>query len=128
MKIHKLLQELQGNSEYKIFQSQNPDSFFAAAFLILDLKNTKNQIQLDFFLPSKNKIAAFSYPFISGFPNNSEHAQQSTNPKIHDDKIENMQPQTTSVKIDIENLESVCNKIIKENESQLIPTKIIAIL
>ncbi|MCK4649624.1 hypothetical protein KAT36_00165 [Candidatus Pacearchaeota archaeon] len=125
MKLQNLLQELQETSHYEAFQKQNPDSFFAAAFLILDTENKipqnpedipsdQKQIQLDFFIPSQNKIASFPH--------------LSSEPKIHDDKIENMQLQTLKIKIDINDIEPTCKQIIKENNSAISPTKIIAIL
>lgn len=136
MKVHNLLRELKETQPYKTFKQQNPSTFFSACFFILDTKNQTEQkcqveqtnsketrirgalvpgiIQLDFFLPSHNKIASFEHPY--------------KEPKIHDDKIETMQPQTTDIKIDIDELEQICKKIIKEKNSLLIPTKIIAIL
>ena len=126
MKVQDLIEELQEKQEYKTFQEKNPDTFFAAAFLILDLENKTEQIQLDYFLPQQNKIAAFSHPF--------------TEPKIHDDmisvkegkttpsEIKPMTKQTTQIKIDIDDLEPKCKELIKENNSSIAPTKIIAIL
>lgn len=127
MKVKDLLEELQEKQEYNTFKEQSNESFFAAAFLILDLEQKTEQIQLDFFLPKENKIAAFSHPF--------------TSPQIHDNIIsvskqgatepatpQPMQKQTTEIKTDIDDLESQSNQIIKENESALKPTKIIAIL
>lgn len=136
MKLQDLLQELQETETHKNFKKQNPDSFFAAAFFILDLENKTEQIdttkstnskevqtrgtlvpgviQLDFFLPTQNKVAAFEHPFIQ--------------PKIHDDEIKQMQPQSTQIKIDIDDLEQTSKKIIQNNESSIAPTKIIAVL
>lgn len=126
MKTKDLIEELEETKEYNLFKEQNPDTFFAAAFLILDLKNKTEQIQLDYFLPKQNNIAAFSHPF--------------TEPKIHDDvisvqkgqtvpaKIKPMTKQTTEIKIDIDDLEPKCKELIKENNSSIAPTKIIAIL
>jgi len=114
MKVQDLLTELQETQSYKNFKVQNPEAFFAAAFFIIDLENKTEQIQLDFFLPSQNKIAAFEHPF--------------NEPKIHDDEIKQMQPQSTEIKIDIDDLESTSKRLIKENESAIVPTKIIAIL
>jgi len=127
MKVQNLLQELKEKPEYKTFQTQNPDAFFSAAFLILDLEYGTNQIQLDFYLPKQNEIAAFEFPFKA--------------PKIHDNiisvskegqtapaKPKPMSKQTTKIKIDIDKLESKCKELIKENDSSIIPTKIIAIL
>ena len=114
MKVKDLLEELEDNANYKKFKSDNPSTFFAAAFFILDLKQKSETIQLDFFLPEKNRIVAFEYPY--------------KEPKTFDEEIKLMQPQTTNVKIDIDDLESVCGTAIKKNGSAIIPTKIIAIL
>ncbi|MBT7102485.1 hypothetical protein HN935_03155 [archaeon] len=114
MKVKDLLNELTETEHYKNFKSQNPESFFAAAFFILDVETKTEKIQLDFFLPNQNKIASFEHPW--------NEAQ------IHDDEIKPMQPQSTEIKIDIDDLESICKKTIKENESAIVPTKIIAIL
>jgi hypothetical protein len=126
MKTQDLIKELEETKGYKTFKEQNPDTFFAAAFLILDLRNKTEQIQLDYFLPKEGNIAAFSYPF--------------SEPKIHDDvisvkdgktipsKVSPMTKQTAEIKIDIDDLESKCKEVIKENNSLIIITKIIAIL
>ena len=127
MKLKDLIQELEETKYYQFFKEKNPDTFFAAAFLILDLENKTEQIQLDYYLPSENKIAAFTHPF--------------THPKIHDNiisvskegtteptKSSLMTKQSTEIKTDIDDLESQCNKTIKENESAIKPAKIIAIL
>ena len=106
MKLQDLLEELQEKPEYKTFQVRNPDTFFAAAFLILNLEQKTEQkcqaqrtnskevhirgtlvpgiIQLDYFLPKENKIAAFEFPF--------------TEPKIHDNIISIEKGQTTKAK------------------------------
>jgi len=127
MKIYDILQELKESKYYKKFKLENSDAFFSVAFLILDLGNKTESIQLDFYIPGKNKIAAFEFPF--------------GEPKIHDNvisigrsgevepsEIEPMRPQTYEVKIDIDDLALKCKKIIKESGSNIIPTKIIAIL
>jgi len=126
MKVQDLIEELQETKHYQLFKEKNTDTFFAAAFLILDIENKTEQIQLDYFLPNTNQIAAFSHPF--------------TEPKVHDNIISVrtgktepakptlMQSQTTKIKIDIDDLEKASNKLIKENNSQIKPSKIIAIL
>ena len=128
MKIQDLLDELQETEGYKKFKSDNQSAFFSAGFLVMDLKEKTETIQLDFFLPEKNrdcpnqiksyigegKIAAFEHPFAE--------------PKIFDEEIKQMQPQSAEIKIDIDDLESTCKTIIKENNSAIVPTKIIAIL
>ena len=128
MKVQDLFNELQEKKCYKNFKSENPSAFFSAGFFVLDLKQKTETIQLDFFLPEQNRdcpnqikpqisegrIAAFEYPF--------------KEPKIFDEEIKQMQSQTTDIKIDIDDLEPTCKTIIKENNSSVIPTKIIAIL
>ena len=114
MKVQDLVKELEDSIDYKTFKSKEVESFFAAGFFILNLKDKSESIQLDFFLPSKNKIAAFEFPF--------------GEPKIFDEEIKQMKFQTTDIKIDIDDLEQVCKRTIKENNSLIVPTKIIAIL
>ncbi|MCK5449332.1 hypothetical protein KAI32_00535 [Candidatus Pacearchaeota archaeon] len=142
MRISELIDELEETETYKKFKDKNPSTFFSAGFFILDLESKTEKIQLDFFLPKQNRacpnqsksqisegrvcpnqsksqisegrIASFEYPF--------------KEPKIYDEEIKPMQPQTTEIKIDIDDLESTCKKIIKENNSLIIFTKIIAIL
>ena len=114
MKVQDLLEELKEKECYKKFKSENPSTFFSAGFFILDLKQKSETIQLDFFLPEQNKIVAFEHPF--------------KEPKIFDEKIKQMQFQTTDIKVDIDDLEPICKTIIKENNLLIIPTKIIAIL
>ena len=127
MKTQDLVEELQEKQSYQNFKSENPSAFFSAGFFILDLKENQEQIQLDFFLPEKEEIAAFEFPFAE--------------PKIHKDiisvgksgatepgKIKPMSPQTTDIKIDLDDIGPISKEIIKENGSAIIPTKIIAIL
>jgi hypothetical protein len=128
MQLKNLLKKLETSRIFQNFSKQNPDNYFTTAFLILNLQNpTENQIQLDYFLPQKNQIAAFIHPF------NQE-------PKIHNDiisvqngqtqgkKIENMNPQSEKISLDIDNLEQKIKETIKQNNSSINPTKIIAIL
>jgi len=114
MKVKNLLEELKEKECYKKFMKGNPSAFFSAAFLIIDLKQKTETIQLDFFLPEQKKITAFEYPFIKA--------------KIFDEEMKSMTTQTTEIKIDIDDLESICKEIIKNNDSLIVPTKIIAIL
>ena len=114
MKVKDLVQELEDKDCYKNFKEKYPDLFFSAGFFILDLQEKSEQLQLDYFLPNEQKLAAFEFPF--------------GEPKIHDDEIEKATSQTLEIKIDIDDLENKSLEIIKENESDLKPTKIISIL
>jgi len=114
MKLSALLSDLKESEGYKKFKSENPDTFFAAFFAILDLEKSTEQLQLDFFLPEKNKVAAFELP--------------KEEPRVHEDEIKDMKPQPTEIKIDIDNIKQKAQEIIEKNEAKLKPTKIIAVL
>ena len=60
MKIQPYITKLSGSSEYKDFQKKNTDAFMAAGFFILDFEMGKNMHQIDYYIPSKKKIAAFT--------------------------------------------------------------------
>jgi hypothetical protein len=115
MKSIDLLKELEENYVYKDFKKEFKDSFFSAGFFILDLEKKSETLQLDLFIPSKKKVAAFEFPWKF--------------PKIHDDKIESMTPQSLeNLKFDLDDLEEKAKDSIKEHGSNLKPTKIIAII
>ena len=60
MKIAPYVEKLSGSGEYKKFSQENPDAFMVAGFFILDLEEGKNLHQIDYYVPKKNKIAAFT--------------------------------------------------------------------
>ncbi len=60
MKIAPYISKLSTSPEYRDFTKKNSDAFMVAAFFILDLENNKNQHVIDYYVPSKKKIAAFT--------------------------------------------------------------------
>ena len=127
MKIKDLVNELQEKDSFKKFKTENSDAYFMAGFIILNLEENSETIQLDYFIPSNKKIAAFEFPF--------------GEPKIHDEvisvgksgategkEIPEIKEQSLELKIDMDDLSSMCKEAIKENDSRLIPNKIISIL
>ena len=62
MKIKELLKKLEGKEDYNKFKLENPDSFFCSAMFIL---GDADKADLNFFLPSKNKLSSFAMPFAS---------------------------------------------------------------
>lgn len=60
MKIAPYIEKLEGSAEYKTFKAKYPDAFLAAGFFVLDLEGGANIHQIDFYVPSQKKIAAFS--------------------------------------------------------------------
>ena len=60
MKIGPYVEKLNGSGEYKKFTEEHPDAFMVAGFFVLDLEEGRNLHQIDYYVPGKNKIAAFT--------------------------------------------------------------------
>jgi len=60
MKIEPYVKKLKGSREFKDFKAKYPDSFMAAGFFVLDLEAGNNVHQIDFYIPSEKKFAAFN--------------------------------------------------------------------
>lgn len=60
MKIGPYIEKLEKSSEYTDFKVKYPDNFMMAGFFVIDLEAGANMHQLDFYVPSKKKVAAFT--------------------------------------------------------------------
>ena len=60
MKIQPYVDKLNNSSEFKNFQKKYNDAFMVAGFFIMDLEMGNNLHQIDYYIPSKKKIAAFT--------------------------------------------------------------------
>ena len=60
MKIQPYITKLNDSKIYKEFAKNYKDSFLVAGFFILDLEMGKNLHQIDYYVPSQKKVAAFS--------------------------------------------------------------------
>ncbi len=60
MKLQPYVDKLASSKEYRDFQSKYKDAFVVAGFFILDLEFGRSMHQIDYYIPSKNKIAAFT--------------------------------------------------------------------
>lgn len=60
MKIKPYVEKLNSSSVYKDFQKKYGDAFMIAGFFILDLETGDNLHQIDYYVPSEKKIAAFT--------------------------------------------------------------------
>jgi len=111
MKIQELLQELETKEAYKEFKGKYPISYLSAGFFILSQNEIEgDKVQLDFFVPSENKMASFEYPFASY--------------KLHEDEIkEAVEIKDLDFKIDLTEIKEVTEKVLGQEF-----TKIIAIL
>ena len=60
MKIEPYIQRLNSSDEYREFQKKHSDAFMVAGFFILDFESGQNVHQIDYYVPSEKKIAAFT--------------------------------------------------------------------
>jgi len=60
MKIKPYIDKLNASAEYKKFKEKYKDAFLVAGFFVLDLEMKQNIHQIDFYIPSKKKFAAFT--------------------------------------------------------------------
>jgi hypothetical protein len=60
MKIQPYIEKLNSSEEYKNFQAENDDSFLVAGFFVLDFDTGKHIHQIDYYIPSQKKVAAFT--------------------------------------------------------------------
>lgn len=60
MKIQLFIDKVNGSSQFKEFKKKYGDAFLAAGFFVLDLEMGKNISQIDYYIPSEKKFAAFT--------------------------------------------------------------------
>lgn len=60
MKLQPYVEKLSASKEYKTFQSKYKDAFIIAGFFVLDLEFGKHIHQIDYYIPSQKKVAAFT--------------------------------------------------------------------
>jgi len=60
MKFEKLIQKLHASKTYSEFSKKHKNAFLVAGFFVIDLESKNNMFQIDYYVPSENKIAAFS--------------------------------------------------------------------
>ena len=60
MKIQPYIQKLENSQKYKKFKEEYTDSFLVAGFFVLDYESGNNVHQIDYYVPSKKKVAAFN--------------------------------------------------------------------
>jgi hypothetical protein len=124
MKVKDLYEELKEKKFFQEFSRQNPEAFLYAGFFILDLKESCEKIQLDFYNPKTNKIEIIEFPF------QEIKKQENKLPGMEEPEIDikKTKPLNLEIKIDIDDLEDKCKEVIKENNATMTPSKIIAVL
>lgn len=60
MKIQPYVEKLNASEQYKEFHNKNHDAFLVAGFFVLDFETGMNVHQIDYYIPSQKKVAAFT--------------------------------------------------------------------
>ena len=60
MKLAPYVNKLNDSTAFKDFQKSHKDAFMVAGFFVLDLETNNNIHQIDYYVPSKKKVAAFT--------------------------------------------------------------------
>jgi hypothetical protein len=60
MKLKPYVEKIEKSKEYLSFKKQYPDSFMVAGFFVIDLEMKNDIHQIDYYIPSKKKVAAFT--------------------------------------------------------------------
>src|SRR3989344_5021114 len=60
MKLAPYIEKLNKSQSYKDFVQKYKDAYLVAGFFILDFEAGANLHQIDYFVPSENKVAAFT--------------------------------------------------------------------
>ncbi len=116
MKIQPYVDKLNSSKEYADFTKENPDAFMAAGFFVIDFEQNNNIHQLDFYVPSKKKIAAFTL--------DDEVIVQMLD-SMNDVEPEKLEP---SVNVDLEELKGIVQDEMKNRGFSENINKMIAIL
>lgn len=57
--FQQVLRRIEGSDEFKNFRKEFEDSFLCSAFFVIDFESQSETKQLDYYIPSKEKIASF---------------------------------------------------------------------
>lgn len=57
--FNQILRRIEGSDEFKNFKKEHEDSYLCSAFFVFDLESQSETKQLDYYIPSKEKIASF---------------------------------------------------------------------
>ena len=60
MKIQPYIEKLYASESFKKFQTKYKDAFLVAGFFVLDFETDQNLHQIDYYVPTEKKVAAFT--------------------------------------------------------------------
>ena len=116
MKIGPYVEKLNSSDAFREFKEKYPASFMIAGFFVLDLEVGQNVHQLDYYVPSEKKIAAFSL---------DKHVTVQLLEMIGNKKPEELDIKT---KIDLDALQGILEDEMKNRNMTEEIKKIIAVL
>ena len=116
MKIQPYVERLNTSKEFKKFRQKYNDAFLVAGFFVIDLESNQHIHQIDFFIPSQKKIAAFTL-------------DEGINLQILD-AMSNKSPEKLDIKtnIDLEALPGILEDEMKNRSMTADIKKIIAVI
>ncbi len=114
MKLNDLLKELYEKDFYLEFARNYRDMFLSAGFFVFDIDENKIKTQLDFFIPSLNKIAIVEHPF--------------NEIKLQNDEIRDARQLNENLKVDIDEIVDRVLDLQRKNNNSMRISKIIGIL
>jgi len=117
MRASDFLERLKKKDFFKEFEKENPDAYFCAIFCILNKDEREgDQINIDFYVPSKNKVAYSESPF------QEIRFSEQENKELKELKSLN------KISVDLEDLWEVVERVKKEKNIEQHTGKIIGVL
>ncbi|HRZ85491.1 MAG TPA: hypothetical protein P5277_01800 [Candidatus Paceibacterota bacterium] len=116
MKIQPYISKLNKSPKFKRFIEENPKSYFAAGFFVLDFEKGNNIHQIDYYIPTKKKMGTFALD--KGVIVKESELSNQTIPKKIQGKI----------KLDLDNLKGIVEDEMKNNTVTAKVNKIIAVI
>lgn len=104
-----ILRRVEGSDEFKNFKKENDDAYLCSAFFVIDFESQAETKQLDYYVPSKDKIGNFIV--------DSEIKFMLDN--IFEEKKKAIQQISSNVKIGFQKAIEIANKVVeKENQEE----------
>jgi hypothetical protein len=116
MKIQPYIEKLNTSKEYEEFEKKYEDAFLVAGFFVLDFETGQNIHQIDYYIPSQKKVAAFNLN-----PEVSVQIMKMMNEKVP----EKLDSQTN---VDLESLKGILEDEMKNRNMTEEIKKVIAVI
>jgi len=121
MTFNQTLETITTSAVFKKFIKENPNAELVAGFFILDIVNNNNKKSIDYKIPQTEKIFTFELD-----QNNEVIMKQDK--LIKDSNFPELQKISPNIKIDLDKIPSIAEKIALDNSIKQKFQKIIAVL